>query len=375
MYNSENLDHINSLVCDNIDKILENLDVDLINRGRMYTGACPIHGGDNIGAINFYPNGDFIRGYWICRTHGCEKIFKKTSIGLVRGILSRKFTGWSLDNPSKLYSFPETLKYIKDLLAISTVNERDLSKKKLLGNILQLTKTVNTNQPTLSRKEIRAALDIPSGYFLQRGYSGEILDKYDIGTCNNKLKPMFLRAVVPVYNDVYTHMVGCLGRSVFESCHLCKSYHSPNTKCPAQFSQNYCKWLNQKNFRSHSCLYNWWFAKDKIVETKVVCLVESVGNVLRLEECGICNSVAMFGSELSDEQKIILECSGAMSIILLLDNDRAGKEASNNICNKLKRDFNLHEYSVTQKDIGEMSHKDIQKDLVPFIKSVEDNYK
>ena len=49
------------------------------------------------------------------------------------------------------------------------------------------------------------------------------------------------------------------------------------------------------------------FAKEFIKESGIVILVESPGNVWRLEEAGVHNSVAIFGSSLADRQKMILD--------------------------------------------------------------------
>ena len=50
-------------------------------------------------------------------------------------------------------------------------------------------------------KYYREHVDVPSQYFLQRGYSIEVLDKYGVGTCKRRGRPLYQRAVVPIYED------------------------------------------------------------------------------------------------------------------------------------------------------------------------------
>jgi DNA primase len=97
-------------------------------------------------------------------------------------------------------------------------------------------------------------------------------------------------------------------------------------------------------------------------------LVEGPGDVWRLEEAGIQNSVAMFGVNLTDEQAILLECSGAMTVVLAEDNDAAGEIAINELKDQL-RGYNLKVYKPSAKDVGEMTIADLRKELVPLCQS------
>ena len=65
---------------DHIEDLLTYFDLEYRSNDKMISMSCPIHGGDNSGAINLYVQGDTYRGNWKCRTHGCEKIFKGSII-------------------------------------------------------------------------------------------------------------------------------------------------------------------------------------------------------------------------------------------------------------------------------------------------------
>ena len=123
--------------------------------------------------------------------------------------------------------------------------------------------------------------------------------------------------------------------------------------------------------QSQEHLYNFWFAKDHIQKSKSIILVESPGNVWRLEEAGIHNSVAIFGSSLSDKQKLLIDSSGAMNIILLMDNDDAGQKAVNQITEKCKKIYRIYSPSFEGPDVGELSIEDIRNTLVPKISEIK----
>ena len=73
----------------------------------------------------------------------------------------------------------------------------------------------------------------------------------------------------------------------------------------------------------------------------------------------------MFGSSLTDAQSRILETSGAFTLILLTDNDDAGKKGRKSIRKKCERIFNIVEIDLSAKDIGEMNIKQIDEEIKP----------
>ena len=120
--------------------------------------------------------------------------------------------------------------------------------------LLGMLRSFFINDPNFSiikqkRKEIRSRIQIPAPYYINRGFLPETLDKFDVGFCSTPRKPMTGRVVVPVYNDAHEVMIGCVGRAV-----------QPNFEP---------KWLNSKGFNSGASLYNYWHAKDHILESQV----------------------------------------------------------------------------------------------------------
>ena len=361
-------------LCDNIEALLDHFELEYKSNGKMMSMCCPIHGGDNPSAISLYYTGDSYRGNWKCRTHNCEKIFKGSILGFIRGIISNKKYDWEKDG-DKFCSFKEAVEFAtkfldKDLSDIK-ISTADRNKKVFTAVVGYIHNEVKELQKLVKRDSIIRALDIPAKYFIDRGYSKETLKKYDVGLCDKPGKEMYNRVVVPIYDDKYEYMVGCSGRSIFEKCSMCSCFHDPNHTCPNKDNQwIYSKWKHSKDFKSQNHLYNFWFAKEYIMKSAIAIIVESPGNVWRLEENGIHNSVAIFGSSLSDRQKVILDSSGAMSLVILTDNDEAGRKAADQIKKKCQNTYKIYIPKINASDVGEMNSEQINQEIKPLLEKL-----
>lgn len=361
-------------LCDNIENLLDSFDIEYKNNSKMISMKCPIHGGDNPSALNIYPDGETYRGNWKCRTHNCENEFKSSIIGFVRGIISHQKYGWN-EPGDESCSFNEALEYIQIFLD-KNINDIKISNKSKEKN--SFTNAINyisasSDKPVskVTRNSIVKAIQIPADYYINRSYSKEVLIKYDVGLCQNPDKPMHNRVVVPIYDNDYQYMVGCTGRSIFEKCANCSSYHAPESSCPQEDKRwLFPKWKHSSDFKSQNYLYNFWFAKDHIYDTGVAIIVESPGNVWRLEENNIHNSVALFGSSLSDRQKILLDSSGAMTLVVLTDNDDAGKKAAQQIQKKCQNTYRIFIPSISTNDVGEMTSDEITQQIKQYIQNI-----
>lgn len=369
-YDQHQLKHLSDVLCDDIENLFSHLGITSYKMlDKMTIMSCPIHGGDNDSAFNLYHQGDSYRGNWKCRTHQCEETFKSSIIGFIRGCLSHE-KGWSKPG-DPIVSFAEALAFAIDFSKSDLSNMQVSKKAKEKSNFINTIKNIQPNSrlaniSTVPRTAVVKALSIPSLYFLNRGFSKEILCRYDVGDCLATDKEMHNRAVVPVYDDSGQHMVGCTGRTVFNKCDQCGGYHDCESACPKENEVwKYSKWRHNKNFKTQEYLYNYWFAKEHIASSRTAILVESPGNVWRLEEAGIHNSVAIFGASLSHKQKMLLDISGAMNIITIMDNDQAGIAAAKNIEEKCCRIYNIKHIKLIANDIAEMPIKDIQEFILP----------
>ena len=362
-------------VCDNIDDLLDSFNIEYKNNSKMIVMACPIHGGDNQSALNLYPEGDTYRGNWKCRTHNCEKVFKGSILGFIRGVLSKYEHGWTQPGDS-MCSFDDAvnyaLKFIKQDIKDIKISNSDREKKQFTNVINYINKNVEKSTSRITRSQITRSLSIPAQYYIDRDYSSNILTKYDVGLCTKSEREMSNRVVVPIYDNDYKYMIGCTGRSIYEKCDSCKAYHNPTESCPTpENSWKYPKWKHNADFKSQNTLYNFWFAKEHILNSTTAIIVESPGNVWRLEENGIHNSVAMFGSSLSDRQKILLDSSGAMNLVLLTDNDEAGHKAAAQIKQKCQNTYRIFIPPISKNDVGDMTSDEINKEIKQYLQEIK----
>ena len=359
------------MACANIEELLAELGVDFRCNGKMLVGPCPVHGGDNLSAWNLYPEGEEVRGYWVCRTHHCEKkksensklLYGSTIIGFVRGVLSQQKGGY--------VGYKESVDFVVDFLgynSLSEINKPDaatIERRKYISSMRKLSVSPKQEKSGWTREKLRDTLELPAKYYTDRGYSKEVLDKYDVGLYNKRN-----RVVVPVYDDKYTYVAGFLGRSTWSQCSRCKKWHNPKSKCPKtgyEIKESE-KWLNG-SFQSTNYLYNYWFALPHIQKCGAAILVEGAGDVWRLEENEIHIGLGLFGTELTDPQRVLLDRSGALSLIVLLDPDKAGREGAKKLKEQLGRQYRMY-FPNTRDDVGGLNADEITEDIKPIIDKV-----
>lgn len=373
LYSSEELKFICGQLCDRIEDLFEALEIENPRKtSKMYICSCPVHGGDNVSAFNIYPFGDEFRGNWKCRTHNCERVFRSSIIGFIRGVLSNRKHGWS-EPGDKLVSFKETLDFIDNFLENGL---EQVKGQKLLPKKRTQPKVILPPEPPkvkIKRKQVKQILKFPCKYYIDRGFSEEILEKYDVGFCLTKGKEMYARIVVPVYDNNHKYVVGCSGRSPHEKCANCGCFHNQSRDCPdPQKRWLYSKWRHSKGFDAQKYLYNIWYAKSFIQKSKAVAIVESPGNVWKLEMSGIHNSVAIFGTSMfSLYQQKLLDELGAEKIILLLDNDEAGQKATTRIEKDLSDKYQVYKPFINANDVGEMSTEQIKNTIKKYMENLK----
>lgn len=346
-----------------LDELLDELEVSYHGSRKIVLACCPVHGGDNSSGLNIYREGHTTPGYWRCNTHRCHETFKSSLVGLVRGVLSHQKFGWTKIVPTDTVPFFEAVDWACNFLGTPfdeiKVNKSEIEKRKFATEVNNfILRSGSTSDITFTREQVRKYLQIPAQYFVSRGFSTEILDRYDVGYYPAKGKPLSGRAVVPVYDEQHKVVIGFSGRFVHEKCEMCSRWHEPKTPCPNKDEAGRTsKWYHQ-HFNKSGVLYNWWFAKAKIREAGKVLLVEGPVDVWRAVEAGCGNVVGLFGVELSDQQQVLLELSGAMEVCVALDNDQAGIKAAESIKERLRKAFKVRVLNYESKDLGEMSREE-----------------
>lgn len=326
---------------DRIPELLDFFEIEYITHPNRYSFACPIHGGDNKEACSIFIDG---KPNWSCWTHSCQDKFKKTIFGFIRGVLSNKANREV--NMYDTVSFCEKFLNCKlDDMPVIEENKNAKTQNRMLEIFDK--KPVRQTQK-IDRGLITSTLKIPSQYYVSRGYSPEVLKKFDIGDCVTTGKLMYNRAVAPVYDESYNY-VGCTGRIIDDSIGS--------------------KWKNSSGFTKAQFLYGLNLAKDDIIRTGIVILVEGQGDVWKAHEAGFKNTVGIMGANLSDEQLILLECSGCLNVVILTDMDKAGREAAEQIVKKCGRRFNYHVPDIPEpyKDIGDFKNSN---ELKTFLEKI-----
>ena len=348
-FEKEKINVLSEKLSDRIIDILDHFEISYTEQDEWIYCPCPVHGGDkkdgvSIRQSDIFPN----QIVWSCWTHHCEKQYVNSILGLLRGILSReaeKDVGF-MDAVSFGFKF---LNFSPDDIKVAAGQKDKSNFIRCANSIFKEKKQVKKN---VTREMVVSSLHGPVEYYLNRGFKESTLNFFDVGICKDPSKPMYNRIVVPVYDDEHKYMTGCIGRSLEEK---------PSTH----------KWINSKGLNTGDFLYNYWNAKDFIEETNSVVLVEGQGDVWRLHEAGIRNCVGMFGCYLSDYQRIILERSGALNLIILTDSDEAGRDASARIRGQCERLFNIYAPDISpHKDVGEMSVCEIQETLNPQLQGL-----
>jgi len=340
-------------IFENIQIFLDMFDIKYKNVQNYISAPCPIHGGDNPTAFCMYLDGNTLKGNWCCYTHHCEEIFRPTPFGFIRGVLSNKYNNWTGQLKDIKYGFLKTYDFCQSILKIDESNIPELNnieKRKFCNDIKIFTKTKKFFKGW-NLHNVISSMDIPSQYFLNRGYKRETLEHFCVGTSKKNDGIFRDRSIVPVIAQDGIHVVGFTGRSNYEKCLKCNQYHEGSCESKNK-NYIYSKWVNNKGFAKERYLYNLHNAIEAAKYSKKIILCEGPADVWSLYEKGIENAVAIFGTSLTDSQQIILETCDIHKIILLLDNDEAGIEAREKIKSSLCRFFNIAVPKYEGKDPG-----------------------
>jgi hypothetical protein len=215
-------------------------------------------------------------------------------------------------------SFEELIKLSLNLSSIEDA-KLWLQKKDIVINKSNEPRAKITT-PKIFDKEILLKLQKDYSYWEKRGISKNTLEKFGGGVAQKG--KMAGRYVFPVYNSK-DELVGFSGRDVYNNSDRCRWKHLGVVS----------QWVFPAFLNS-----------QQIKENKSVILLESIGDLLSLFECGITNCLVIFGLNLSNNLLGFLIKNDCQKIIISLNND-ANKEynigdiSSQAIYNKLRNFF------------------------------------
>lgn len=329
-----NLQELKKTLNNNWQLVFDKLDISYERLGDNAYSVCPVHeNSDNKRAFSYAID----KGIWKCWTRDCQQEHNNDIYGLIKGTLSKQ-NGIDIE-------FKDVLKWSKSVLNIDHIKH-----KKKLPNIEDefeniVTKiTKKTAHKTFNTIELENGIIYPSQYFLTRGFKKSTLKHFEVGDCVNNASKMYDRAIIPIRDDDGKNIIGIIARAI-------KEYKSP-------------KFLISKGFDKRYCLYNYHNAKKSSIDKTALFICEGQGDVWKLYEAGVENVVGIFGKVISKEQEEKILQLPITKLVILTDNDQAGREAKTHIQRQFNRTHKLIFPQLHNKDVGEMSVNQIKKDIL-----------
>jgi DNA primase len=130
------------------------------------------------------------------------------------------------------------------------------------------------------------------------------------------------------------------------------------------------KYLFSDGFRKTEYFYNWDRAIEHALLKRTLFIVEGQGDVWRMYEAGVKNCTGMFGKSMSPTQKSILLNSGITNLVILTDNDSAGREAKIQIKRELGRSFKLIFPPMTSNDLGSLTVESLKANILSNLRGL-----
>ena len=264
---------------DNLVTILEDLGCKYIVRHDGYY-TCGNPDGDNRQSIVIYLNDNL------------------TTINYTRDIAKNKRSTDIFDLVSfyKDCSFPESLRYVHEILGLDYYQEKEEVCESL--QILKLLNEMSSGDDSIDEKPLKPISEnilsyyVPYGniMFEDDGISLEVQREFEIG-----LDPQTNYITIPIRDSVGT-LVGVKGRYFGE---------------PNSF---YSKYIYIERCNKSKVLYGYWQNRQYIKNSKYIYIVESEKAVQQLATIGVRNVVSTSGKKISKSQVELITRTGCTPI-------------------------------------------------------------
>ena len=326
------LNKVKQIIFNDIDLLLQSLDLEYTQDSDNIFMSCPIHeGSDNPNALSI----SLDKQVWRCWTRGCHEEYNTDIFGFVRAVLEAR---------EGSATFSDALKHICKVYDVRNARTNEQYKptkvETPLSDMLRIFNNSHEEVQAFSFDPVKTLGSSP--YFESRGFKAETLKLFGVEDCSDKFSPMRHRSIIPIYNK--QKQVGYIARST-------RDWLQP-------------KYLFSEGIRKTDFLYNYDNSIEQARKHNCLFLVEGQGDVWRLYEAGVKQSVGLFGKDISAKQKSLLVKSGVTNLIILTDNDQAGRESKIKIRRDFGRLFNLVFPKMPTKDIGNMSVKQIKENIL-----------
>lgn len=295
-----------------IKSVLKAIGVDLVSEtGNDFLCLCPFHGNRNTPSFSVSKE----RGAFICFNPSCGE--SGNIIDLVRRLTSRN-------------EF-EAIRFIK-------VKELDVDVdfEDQLSNVLEEKPEFEEFDRNVMTSLISNMKSLGDGrsYMHSRGFNDETIDYFGVGYSANQDM-----VTIPVHSPDGL-CVGIVGRHTKEK-----------------------RFKNSPGLPKNKTMFNIHRAR-RVSPTAIV--VEASFDAMRIHQAGFPNAVATLGGHISSDNIALLN-KYFTKIIIMTDNDEAGRALGSNIANKLKNkeilwamfdDDNVYPHGA--KDVGDMTDEEIK---------------
>jgi len=332
------LNKVKKIIFRDIEILLNNLNLSFEKKDDNYFMCCPIHeASDNPHGLSISKG----KMSWRCWTRGCHEQYNTDILGFVCGVLSKEGE----------VSFNDVLKFVCKIYNISTEDTLIEEEEKTESDFSSMVKIFNKKSQKIDRTSSfqRISTANNSDYFEIRGFQSATLDHFGIKDCIDKKSYMYGRSIIPVHN-MNGNQIAFIARAT-------KDYITP-------------KYLYSEGFKKAQYLYNHHRAAEVAQEKSCLFLVEGQGDVWKMFEVGVRNCVGLFGKDISHHQRDKLLKAGVTTLVVLTDNDQAGREAKIKIKREYNRLFTLKFPKMSRKDIGDMPIEVIQNDILSDLKGL-----
>lgn len=325
-------------------------------KGKNYVSLCPFHN-DHSPSLIISPEKQIFNCF-TCRTGGnvFSFVMKYENVSFLEAIkIVAQKIGYDLkikDLPSNIDSknkidyeiYDYAMKYyLNNINTIDGTKAREyLQKRGITESIIKEFKLGYSG----------ASKDTFYQLAIKKGWNIDTLDKLGlINKVNENIYDTFINRIVIPIENLKGEVVGFTGR-IFNG------------------ENNTAKYLNTKEteiFKKSSLLFNYHNAKNYIRDNKCAIVVEGNMDAIKMSAKGFKNVIALMGVALSNEQIDILKRL-RVPIILMLDNDSAGEDAT------VKNGETLINHGIDTKVIRLSGAKDPDEYLEKFgIEAMQNN--
>lgn len=351
-----NNDSLNSylkenLLCIDVISSYENV----IKKGKSYLCNCPFHK-ENTPSLSISPK----MNIWKC--FGCNQkgnaisfIMKKEKLdyfealnlakekfNLSNKFLNEKINSWNENAVLKNKLIDEMNSYV-DLTYKVLINQNNLIDDNEKTNVLDY---LSKRKVTTSNIELFKIGYVPKNGLLSnkeisKNFSFAKLQELGIVNENN-LEIFKGRIIFPLKSIFNDKIIGIAGRSIDGS------------------EPKYLISQNSKIFEKGNSYFGYF--KDE--KTNICRITEGIFDEISLFNLNVANSFCLMGTSISNNQIDFLKRKGQELVVIMLDNDKAGIDACENIAEKLyDSDLSCFVVSIPQdyKDVNEYHSKEHEK--------------